>query len=118
MDKIKINKKADEIIIVVSRLARMNGISSQEILDNIMEEYKKTEGKKLFTAEETDSIMQILEFMPGYTPEKFIMAFAAMNDINEDNKVKVFQWALHVTYIMLSITNPELLEDYEEEERK
>ena len=118
MDKIKINKKADEIIIVVSGIAQMNGITSQEILDNIMEEYKKTEGKKLFTADETDSIMQVLESMPGYTPEKFLTACVEINDIDidEDNKAKVFQWALYFTYIMLSITNPELFEDYKEED--
>lgn len=114
MDKIKINKKADEIIIVVSRLAQMNGISSQEILDNIMEEYKKTECKKLFTAEETDSIIHAFESMHGYSTDKLITAYSSMRD-EKDNKLEIFEGMLLSIYFMLSITNPELFEKYEEE---
>lgn len=115
MNKIKINKQVEEEIGVVSMLCLMKGYTAYEFLDKFVESYKKTEDKKLFTAEETDSIMQILESMPGYTHEKFFTACVAINDIDEDNKTKVFQLALYVTYIMLSITNPEFFEDYEEE---
>ena len=91
MNKIKINKQVEEEIGVVSMLCLLKGRTAHEFLDNIMEEYKKTEGKKLFTADETDSIMQILESMPGYTPEKFFTACTVINDVDEDNKMKVFQ---------------------------
>ena len=115
MDKIKINKKADEIIIVVSGLAKMNGISSQEILDNIMEEYKKTEGKKLFTADETDSIIHAFESMHGYSTDKLITAYSSMRD-EKGNKLESFEGMLLSIYFMLSITNPELFEKYKEYE--
>ena len=116
MNKIKINKQVEEEIGVVSMLCLLKGCTAHEFLDKFVELYKKTEDKKLFTAEETDSIMQILESMPGYTPEKFFTACTVINDVDEDNMMKVFQEALYVTYIMLSITNPELFEDYKEEE--
>lgn len=117
MNKIKINKQVEEEISVLSMLCLMKGSTAHELLDKFVELYKKTEGKKLFTAEETDSIVQILESMPGYTHEKFFTACTAINGIDEDNKMNVLQSALHVTYIMLSITNPELFENYKEEER-
>lgn len=116
MNKIKINKQVEEEIGVVSMLCLMKGRTAYEFLDEFVELYKKRDDINVFTAEETDSIMQVLESMPGYTPEKFFTACTAINDVDEDNKAKVFQSALYVTYIMLSITNPELFENYEAEE--
>ena len=118
MNKIKINKQVEEEIGVVSMLCLMKGRTAHEFLDEFVELYKKRDDINIFTAEETDYIMQVLESMPGYTPEKFLTACVEINDIDidEDNKAKVFQWALYFTYIMLSITNPELFEDYKEEE--
>ena len=118
MNKIKINKQIEEDIGVVSMLCLMKGRTAHEFLDEFVELYKKRDDINIFTAEETDYIMQVLESMPGYTPEKFLTACVEINDIDidEDNKAKVFQWALYFTYIMLSITNPELFEDYKEEE--
>lgn len=116
MNKIKINKQVEEEIGVVSMLCLMKGRTAHEFLDEFVELYKKRDDINVFTAEETDFIMQILESMPGYTHEKFLTACTEINDINEDNKAKVFQKVLYIAYIMLSITNPELFEDYEEEE--
>ena len=115
MNKIKINKQVEEEIGVVSMLCLLKGRTAHEFLDEFVKLYKKRDDINIFTAEETDSIMQILESMPGYTPEKFFTACTVINDVDEDNKMKVFQEALYVTYIMLSITNPELFEDYKEE---
>ena len=116
MNKIKINKQVEEEIGVVSMLALMKGRTAHEFLDEFVELYKKRDNINVFTAEETDSIMQVLESMPGYTHEKFLTACVAINNVDEDNKTKVFQWAIYVTYIMLSITNPDLFENYKEEE--
>ena len=116
MNKIKINKQVEEEIGVVSMLCLLKGRTAHKFLDEFVELYKKRDDINIFTAEETDSIMQVLESMPGYTPEKFLTACVEINDVDEDNMMKVFQEALYVTYIMLSITNPELFEDYKEEE--
>lgn len=113
MNKIKINKKAEDIITLVLMLARMKGMSSQEFLGNAMEEYKKTEGEKLFTPEETDSIIQAFESMHGYSMEKFLAAYASMSD-EKDNRLESFESILLSIYFMLSITNPELFEKDEE----
>lgn len=118
MNKIKINKQVEEEIGVVSMLTLLKGRTAHEFLDEFVELYKKRDDINVFTAEETDSIMQVLESMPGYTHEKFLTACVEINDVDVDeyNKTKVFQLALYVTYIIISITNPELFEDYKEEE--
>ena len=115
MNKIKINKQVEEEIGVVSMLTLLKGRTAHEFLDEFVELYKESDGINVFKADETDFIMHILESMPGYTPEKFFTACTAINDIDEDNKAKVFQRVLYIAYIMLSITNPEFFEDYEEE---
>lgn len=115
MNKIKRNETIEKGILFAAILPQIDGLTAGEVMDKTAEAYKENEAVKIFTAEETDSIMQILESMPGYTHEKFFTACTAINDIDEDNKTKVFQLALYVTYIMLSITNPEFFEDYEEE---
>ncbi len=115
MNKIKINKKADDIIDVVLMLAIMKGMSSQEFLGNIIEEYNKTEGKKLFTPEETDSIIQAFESMPGYSTDKLLTVYTSMTD-EKDNRLESTENMILSIYFMLSITNPELFEKDEEEE--
>lgn len=114
MNRIKINKKAEDIINVVLMLTIMKGTSSQEFLGNIIEEYKKTEGKKLFTPEETDSIIQAFESMPGYSTDKFLTVYTSMTD-EKDNRLESSENMLLSIYFMLSITNPELFEEDDEE---
>ena len=117
MNKIKINKQVEEEIGVVSMLCLMKGHTVHEFLNEFVKLYKESDGINLFKSEETDFIMQILESMPGYTPEKFFTACTAINDVDEDNKAKVFQRVLYIAYIMLSITNPELFENCKEKEK-
>lgn len=112
MNGIKINEKAEDLITVVLILARMKGVSSQEFLGNLMEEYKKTEGEKLFTPEETDSIIQAFESMPGYSTDKLLTVYTSMSD-EKDNRLTSFEEMLLSIYFMLSITNPELFEKNE-----
>ena len=114
MNKIKINEQVEEEIGVVSMLALLKGRTAYDFLNEFVKLYKESDDINVFKAEETDFIMRILESMPGYTPEKFFTACTAINDIDEDNKAKVFQKVLFIAYIMLSITNPELFEDYED----
>ena len=114
MNKIKINKEAESRIIMVSMINKIRKITSQELLDIVVEEYKKVEGLKMFTAEETDSIIRALESMPGYSAEKVLTAYTFTN-ITIDNMAKVFEGVLLSLYLTLSITNPEFFEKYEEE---
>ena len=114
MNKIKINKRVETEIGVVSMLALMKGRTAHEYLDEFAESYKKRGDIDIFTADEIDSIMKVLESMPGYTPEKFFTACVADNNV-EFNEMRVFQTTIYITYIMLSITNPELFEKDEEE---
>lgn len=113
MSKIKTNKEAESRILMVSMINKIRKITSEELLDIVVEEYKKAESLKIFTAEETDSIIRALESMPGYSAEKLLTAYMFTN-ITIDNMVKVFEGVLLSLYLTLSITNPEIFEKYEE----
>lgn len=110
MKRIKRNKTIEKGIKFAAILPQIDGRTAGEVMDATAEVYKKNEGTKLFTAEETDAIMQALKSMPGYTPEKLLAAGAPMTrDIS--NPHECFEWQLYNVYIMLSITNPELFEE-------
>lgn len=114
MNKIKRNKIIEKGILYGAILPQIKGTTACEIIDATVQSYKENEGEKLFTSEEADAIMQALQSMPGYTPEKFLIAGDPLFKPT-DTSAECFGWHLHVAYIMLSITNPELFEDYEEE---
>lgn len=115
MGKIKRNKTIEKGIIFGAILPQIDGRTAGEVMDKTAQAYMENEGTKLFTAEETDAIMQALKSMPGYTPEKLLTAGAPMTrDIS--NPHECFEWQLFNVYIMLSITNPELFENNEGEE--
>ena len=109
MKKIKRNETIEKEIILAAILSQVDGKTAGEVMDKTAQAYKENEGKKLFTADETDAIMQALKSMPGYAPEKLLSAGAPLKNGN-------FGWLLYIAYITLSITNPELFEDYEEAE--
>ena len=113
MKRIKRNETIEKGILFAAILPRIDGLTAGEVMDKTAEAYKENEAVKIFTAEETDAIMQSLKSMPGYTPEKLLAAGAPRaRDIS--NPHECFEWQLYNAYIMLSITNPELFEDYEE----
>ena len=113
MNKIKRNETIEKGILFAAILPQIDGLTAGEVVDKTAEAYKENEAVKIFTAEETDAIMQSLKSMPGYTPEKLLAVVALMTrDIS--NPHECFEWQLYNVYIMLSITNPEFFEDYKE----
>ena len=110
MEKIKRNKVIEKGIILAAILPQMDERIACEVMDEAVEAYKGNEGQKLFTAEETDAIMQALQSMPGYAPEKLITAGAAVKG-EKNSSYETLEWQLFFVYIMLSITNPELFEE-------
>ena len=115
MKRIKRNETIEKGILFASILPQIDGLTAGEVMDKTAEAYKENEAVKIFTAEETDAIMQSLKSMPGYTPEKLLAAGApSTRDIS--NPHECFEWQLYNVYIMLSITNPELFENNEGEE--
>ena len=113
-NKIKRNAIIDRATTLAAIISKVEEKTASEIIDWTVEAYKGIKNKKIFTAEETDAIMQALRFMPGYAPEKLIAA-GAMLKRDKNSSYGNFGWMLYVAYIMLSITNPELFEDYKEE---
>ena len=111
MKRIKRNKTIEKGIIFAAILPQMDGRTAGEVMDKTAQAYMENEGNKIFTAEETDAIMQALKSMPGYAPERLLAAGAPLKNGN-------FGWLLYIAYITLSITNPELFEEEEEKDGK
>lgn len=115
MKRIKRNKMVEKGIILARMLSKIDGETPSEYVDGIVNRYKEECGSRyIFTAEETENIMQALKAMPGYTPERFFVAGSPL-DCESMSPNMHFSWHLYIAYIMLSITNPELFEDYKEE---
>ena len=117
MEKIKRNKIAENSIrFTAGALSQTNNSNIPlKSVDNILERYKETcRDRYMFTVEEAESIMQVLRSMPGYSPEKFLIASSVI-DCGPVSQNTQFSQFLYSIYIILSMTNPELFEDYEEE---
>ena len=115
MGKLKRNGIIEKGIVFQEFFSGTEETYFEKFIDRVVENYKKSNEDKLFTAEETDAIMQALKSMPGYTPGRFYHSLRILNDkgnITEES----LAWNLIFAYTMLSITNPELFEDYKEEE--
>ena len=110
MNKLKRNETIEKGIILTAILSKVDEKTTYEVMDATVKAYKGRENKKLFTDEETDAIMQALQSMPRYAPEKLLALGAPMGRDKNSSYVS-FKWVLYIAYIMLSITNPELFEE-------
>lgn len=116
MEKIKRNEIVKKGILLAGVLPQIDGFTPREFYEGISEEYKRRCGDDyMFTSEEAETILTALESMPGFSREKFLALGSAVSHTSK-HALGCFSWELYVIYIMLSITNPELFEDYEEEE--
>ena len=111
MENIKINKKVEKSIMYRVSLLKNEGFMPEEFTDIFIEKYKKNnKDNNIFTTEETDAIIQLLKSMPGYTPEKFYTLLRMLHRANELFE-ETLGFQLYVSYIMLSIINPELFDE-------
>ena len=111
MNKIKINKKVEKSIIYRVNLLEKEGFTPEEFTNIFIKKYKmNNKDNNIFTTEETDAIIQLLRSMPGYTPEKFYTLLRMLHRFG-DFFEETLGFQLYVSYIMLSIINPELFEE-------
>ena len=117
MQKIKRNKKLDGLLTdIKSRCMHEQKYTSDGILEGIMAAYKKYETKNyVVTSAEADNIISVLKSMPGFSMEKFLVIFGMFGVENSLDSYEMLVNTFGVVYYMLSITNPELFEDYKEE---
>ena len=116
MQKIKRNKKLDGLLAdIKSRCMNDQKYTSDGILEGIMAAYKKYESKNYVVASaEADNIISALKSMPGFSMENFMVIPNVVAVGSELSDIRVFVKVLWIAYYMLSITNPELFDDYEE----
>ena len=93
MNKIKINKKVEKSIIYRVNLLEKEGFTPEEFTNIFIKKYKmNNKDNNIFTTEETDAIIQLLHRFGDFFEE-------------------TLGFQLYVSYIMLSIINPELFEE-------
>ena len=114
MNKLKRNGIIEKGIVFQEFFSGTEETYFEKFIDRVVENYKKSNEDKLFTAEETDAIIQALKSMPGYTPGRFYHSLRTLDEKGNITEAGL-SWNLFFAYTMLSITNPELFEDYEEE---
>ena len=116
MNKLKRNKTLDGLLTdIKSRCMHEQKYTSDGILEGIMAAYKKYETKNyVVTSAEADNIISVLKLMPGFSMEKFLVIFGMFGMENSLDSYEMLVNTFVVVYYMLSITNPELFDDYEE----
>lgn len=116
MKRIKRNKFVEKGLLFSSILPQIDGLTAKEVYERVSEGYKREcDDNYMFTAEEAEMILSALESMPGFSGEKFL-ALGSVVSQKSNHALERLSGELFVIYIMLSITNPELFEDYNEEE--
>ena len=116
MNKLKRNKILDGFAANLPPRYHEQMYTLKDILEDTMIDYKKCETKNyVVTAAEADNIISALKSMPGFSMENFMMIPNVVAVGSELSDIRVFVKVLWIAYYMLSITNPELFEDYKEE---
>ena len=92
-----------------------SGDTLKNILEDTMIDYRKYENENyVITSTEAENIISALKSMPGFSMENFMMIPNVVAVGSELSDIRVFVKVLWIAYYMLSITNPELFNDYEE----
>ena len=116
MQKLKRNKILDGFAANLPPRYHEQMYTLKDILEDTMIDYRKYENENyVITSTEAENIISALKSMPGFKMEKFMMILISMV-ATESNLTgyETFVNTLGVIYYMLSITNPELFDDYEE----
>ena len=113
MNKLKRNKTLDGLLM---DYAHEQIHIFKDIIKDLMAAYKKCETNDfILTSAEAENIISALKSMPGFSMENFMMIPNVVAVGSELSDIRVFVKVLWIAYYMLSITNPELFEDYKEE---
>lgn len=91
--------------------------SPKDQLDYWVKNYKKSKWEdRTFNDKDVDQIIEALGSLIGYSPERFLASWnvfvMAITNLKDE---EAFDFFLQIAYIYLSMMNPELFEDYEEE---
>ena len=108
MEKIQRKTKIEKMVKLSKLMCLMDFKSPKDQLDDWVRKYKKSEWKgKNFSDKDVDLIIEALERLPGYSPERFLITGAVLGETELESD-KLFDLFLMTTYTYLSMVNPDL----------
>ena len=110
MEKIKRQMSIEKSIKFAKLLCLLDFQSPKGQLDDFVKEYKESKWKgRTFSDKDVDLIIEALESLPGYSPERFLVTGVILGETElEDDKL--FDLFLTTAYTFLSMVNPDLFE--------
>lgn len=110
MEKIQRKTKIEKMVKLSKLMCLLDFKSPKDQLDDWVRKYKKSEWEgKNFSDKDVDLIIEALESLPGYSPERFLITGAVLGETELESD-KLFDLFLMATYTYLSMVNPDLFE--------
>ena len=119
MQKLKRNMKIEkEVKLSEFMSVLLDYKSPKDQLDYYVKDYKKSKWEdRTFNDKDVDQIIEAIKSLSGYSPERFLVSGnvfgLAITKLKDEEALDFF---LQIAYIYLSMVNPELFEDYKDEE--
>lgn len=110
MEKIQRKTKIEKMVKLSKLMCLLDFKSPKDQLDVFIKGYKESEWKgKTFNDKDVDLIIEALERLPGYSPERFLISGAILGSTELENE-QLFDFFLQIAYTLLSMLDPDLFE--------
>lgn len=110
MEKIQRKTKIEKLVKLSKLMLLSDFKSPKDQLDDFIKGYKESEWKsKTFNDKDVDLIIEALERLPGYSPERFLVSGTILGSTELENE-QLFDFFLQIAYTFLSMLDPDLFE--------
>ena len=110
MKKIQRKTKIEKMVKLSKLMCLLDFKSPKDQLDDWVRKYKESEWEsKTFDDKDVDLIIEALERLPGYSPERFLISGAILGSTKLENE-QLFDFFLQIAYTFLSMLDPDLFE--------
>ena len=110
MEKIQRKTKIEKMVKLSKLMCLFDFKSPKDQLDDWVRKYKESDWEsKTFDDKDVDLIIEALERLPGYSPERFLISGAILGSTMLENE-QLFDFFLQIAYTFLSMLDPDLFE--------
>ena len=118
MQKLKRNMKIEKEVKLSEFMSVLLDYKSPKAqIEYYVKDYKRSKWEdRTFDDKDVDQIIETIKSLSGYSPERFLASGSVFGlEITKLKDEEAFDFFLQIAYIYLSMVNPDLFEDYEEE---
>ena len=102
--------KIEKMVKLSKLMCLLDFKSPKDQLDDWVRKYKESDWEsKTFNDKDVDLIIEAMERLPGYSPERFLISGAILGSTNLENE-QLFDFFLQIAYTFLSMLDPDLFE--------